>query len=238
MANSDPSIAPAAGRLPRSVRADRAFAWYAEALRLFKRHPFRFAALSLAIVAVELLLDLVPVLGRPAGNVLVPILACSLIYASLATDRNDHPRLVHLAAPFAAPVAGIAAILVASLSVFAVEWVVAWHLAGVNLLSSTDRQSLSPLAIVTVYGIGVAVSLPLTLVPLLALFEQARLRDAFAGSVAAFSRNVPAFALYGALSIALLGFAFITYGLGLLLVLPLWAASSYVAWKELFVVEG
>jgi len=105
-------------------------------------------------------------------------------------------------------------------------------------LSSTDRESLSPLAIVTVYGIGVTVSLPLTLVPLLALFEQASLRDAFAGSVAAFSRNVPAFALYGALSIALLGFAFITYGLGLLLVLPLWAASSYVAWKELFAVES
>ena len=74
--------------------------------------------------------------------------------------------------------------------------------------------------------------------PLFALFEQASLRDAFAGSFAAFFRNLPAFALYGALSIALLGFAFITFGVGLVIALPLWAASSYVAWKHLFGVDG
>jgi uncharacterized membrane protein len=238
MAFSDPSTASHDVREPRTVRADRAFVWYAEAMRLFKRHPARFGGLALAIVVVELLLDLVPVVGRPTGNVVVPLLACSLLYASLAIDRGDPPRWVHLVAPFAAPVASLAAILLASFAVFAVEWLVAWHVTGVNLLSAADKQSLSPLAIFAIYGAGVAVSLPLTLVPLLALFEQASLRDAFAGSLAAFLRNVPAFSLYGALSIALLGFAFITYGLGLLIALPLWAASSYIAWKQLFGIEG
>jgi hypothetical protein len=183
-------------------------------------------------------LDLIPVVGRPAANVLVPLIACSLLFASLATDRGDRPRLVHLVAPFAAPVASIAAILLASFAVFAVEWFVAWHVTGVNLLSAADKQNLSPLAIFAIYGAGVAVSLPLTFVPLLALFEQASLRDSFAGSFAAFLRNVPALTLYGALSIALLGFAFITYGLGLSITLPLWAASSYVAWKQLFGIDG
>jgi hypothetical protein len=238
MALSDPSTASSYLREPRAVRAERAFAWYAEAMRLFKRHPLRFAMLAIAIVGVELLLDLVPVVGRPASNVLVPLIACSLWFASLATDRGDAPRFVHLVAPFAAPVAGIAAILLASFAVFGVEWLVAWHITGANLLSADDKQSLGPVAIFAIYGAGVAVSLPLTLVPLFALFEQASLRDAFAGSLAAFQRNIPAFALYGALSIALLGFAFITYGLGLLIALPLWAASSYVAWKNLFGIEG
>jgi uncharacterized membrane protein len=79
--------------------------------------------------------------------------------------------------------------------------------------------------------------LPLTLVPLLALFEGMSTRDAFASSLAAFFRNLPAFALYGALSIALLGIGFVTRGLALLIVMPLWAASSYAAWKDLYRVE-
>ena len=238
MVEPDRSTATRLGREPRAVRADRAFSWYAEAMRLFKRHPLRFAGLSVAIVVAELLLSLIPVAGRPLANMLVPLIACSLLYATLATDRGDRPRLAHLIAPFALPIGGMAAVLLASFAVFGVEWLVAWHLAGSNLLAVDGERALGPLTALAVYGSGVAVSLPLTFVPLLALFEQASVRDAFAGSAAAFLRNLPAFALYGALSVALLGLAFITMGLGLAIALPLWAASSYAAWKNLFGLEG
>lgn len=217
--------------------ANAALAWYADALRLFKRQPLRFAGLASGIVAVEIALDLVPVVGRAAGNVLVPLLACSLLFAALAVDRDDRPRFVHLVAPFAAPFTSVAAILLSSFIVLAVEWLVAYHVADVNLFSSSDRRAITPLAIFAIYGAGVVASLPLTMVPLLALFEQVSVRDAFMQSAAAFSRNVPAFAMYGAFSMALLGFAFITSGLGLLLALPLWAISSYCAWKDLFGVR-
>jgi uncharacterized membrane protein len=43
--------------------------------------------------------------------------------------------------------------------------------------------------------------------------------------------------VYGALSLALLLFGLLTSGIGLLLVLPWWAASSYAAWKDIFGVE-
>jgi uncharacterized membrane protein len=39
--------------------------------------------------------------------------------------------------------------------------------------------------------------------------------------------------LYGLLSYALLVLGLLTLGLGLLIVLPLWATSSYVAWRDL-----
>jgi uncharacterized membrane protein len=164
----------------------------------------------------------------------VPLFACSLLYASLACDRDDRPRLAHLLAPFAAPVGAVGAIIAASLTVFGAEWLVAWKLAGINLLEAREVRDLGAATLLSIYGAGVAVSLPLTLVPLLAMFEGASAREAFAASAAAFARNVPAFLLYGALSIALLGLAFVTLGLGLLIVLPLWAASSYAAWKDLF----
>ena len=167
----------------------------------------------------------------------MPLAACSLLYASLAVDRGERPRLAHFIAPFAAPAVSMAAVLLASFVVFAVEWLVNWHLTGTNLLAIEEPGSVGLLDTVAVYVAGVVVSLPLTLVPLFALFEQVTVREAFERSLAAFFRNVPAFALYGALSVALLGLAFITLGYGLVIAMPLWAASSYVAWKNLFGID-
>jgi uncharacterized membrane protein len=221
-------------REARSVGADRAFAWYSEAMRLFKRHPLRLAGLALVVFLGEIVLSAIPTVGLPATKVVVPLLACSLLYATLAVDRGERPRFAHLAAPFAAPLQAIAAVIVAGLAVFAVEWLVGWQVGGVNLLAATDLRELPARAVIAIYASGVAVSLPLTLVPMLALFEGAGTREAFATSAAAFFKNMPAFLLYGALSVALLGLAFVTLGLALLVVLPLWAASSFAAWKDLY----
>jgi len=186
------------------------------------------------VIAAELLLGLIPVVGRPLGNIVVPILACGLLYASLAADRGDRPRAAHLVAAFAAPVAPLGAVILSSLAVFLAEWAIAWQVAGVNLLATGSDQVLAVEELLLVYAAGVAVSLPLTLVPLVALFEGAGVAEAFAASIAAFRGSVGAFLLYGALSLALLGLAVVTMGIILPVVLPLWAASSYVAWKDLF----
>jgi len=234
MPDPEPPAPSPAARDPRSVGASAAFAWYSEALRLFKRRPFGFAGLSVVIMAAELAIGLIPVIGRPLTNVVVTLMASSLLFASLATDRDDRPRLAHLVAPFAAPVDAIAAVLLASLSVFLAEWLIAWYAVGVNLMTDRDPATFGLGALFAVYTAGVVVSLPLTLVPMLAFFEQASVKDAFAASVAAFTRNVPAFLLYGALSVALLGMGVVTMGLAFPIVLPVWAASSYAAWKDLY----
>jgi len=161
----------------------RAFEWYREALRLFKRHPVAFIALAVAVIAAELLLGVIPVVGRPLANIVVPIIACGLLYASLAADRGERPRAAHLIAAFAAPVASLGAVILASLVVFLAEWVIGWQLAGVNLLATDDSHALSAGEVLLVYTAGVAVSLPLTLVPVVALFEGAGVADSFAASV-------------------------------------------------------
>ena len=230
---SDAPGPPPAPRAIRSVPAGRAFEWYGEAMRLFNRHPLRFVGLAVAVIAAELLLGAIPVAGRPLGNVVVPILACGLLYASLAVDRGDRPRAAHLVAPFAAPAGALAAVILSSLVVFLAEWVLAWRAAGVNLLDSGSEAELSVGDVMLVYTAGVAVSLPLTLVPMVALFEGAGVGAAFGTSINAFRRNVRAFAVFGAAALVLLGFAIATMGILLPVVLPLWAASSYAAWKDL-----
>ena len=218
----------------RTVRADRAFAWYSEAMRLFKRHPIGFVLLAMAVVILQYVLLLIPLVGTSAANVLVPIFASSLLFAALAVDRGDRPRAMHLVAPFAAPVQALATLIAATLIVSGAEWLVAWHFASANILSLDDLIGMSVRDHVLMYATGAVVALPLTLVPLFAFFEGASMRDSFAWSVQAFVRNVPAFLLYAGLSIALLGIVVVTQDIARPLVLPLWVASSYAAWKDLF----
>jgi uncharacterized membrane protein len=68
---------------------------------------------------------------------------------------------------------------------------------------------------------------------MVALLEGAGVRESFAASVAAFRGSVLAFLVFGAAALVLLGFALATAGILLPVVLPLWAAASYAAWKDL-----
>lgn len=194
-----------------------------------------FCALALVVLAANLALNLVPMVGIVLAQLLLPLLECSLLYASLAADRGDRPRIAHLIAVVGATPAALAAVIAAGLIVFAVEALVAQAVGGINMLSpASNAASISGTALVATYAAGIAASLPLTFVPFAVLFDGAGFRDAFAHSAAAFARNPVPLAFYGALSFALLMLGLATSGLGLLLALPWSAASSYAAWKDIF----
>jgi uncharacterized membrane protein len=158
-----------------------------------------------------------------------------MLYASLAADRGEGPRMKHLLAPFAAPANAQVAVVLAGLLTFAAEAFSAMQLAGANLfLPARDVDNLPMRVVVAIYAAGMVTSLPLTFVPLAALFDGEDLRAAFAASVRAFARNVPALALYAGISLVLLLLGLATMGVGLVLVLPWMAAASYAAWKDIF----
>ena len=204
-------------------------------MRLWKRGPVMFGVLALVVLATNLALNLVPVAGVVLAQLLLPLLECGLLYASLAADRGERPRLRHLVAVAGAPPRALAAVVAAGLIVFATEAVVAQAIGGINLLSPAgNAESISGGALVGTYAAGIAVSLPLTFVPFAALFDGAGFRAAFAQSGAAFARNPAPLFLYGALSFVLLMLGLATSGLGLLLALPWSAAASYAAWKDVF----
>ncbi|HET6801845.1 MAG TPA: hypothetical protein VFI50_04300 [Casimicrobiaceae bacterium] len=227
-----------AARVIRSVPAAHASAWYAEAMRLWKRGPVVFTLLALIVLAVNLLLNLLPVAGVALAQVVLPLLECGLLYACLAADRGDRPRLSHLFAFVGAPWRAQAAVVAAGLMIFGVQALVAQGFGGINLLTPANAADpISGGALVVTYAAGIAVSLPLTYVPFAALFDGAGFRRAFAQSAEAFTRNLRPLVVYGALSLALLLLGLATSGLGLLLALPWSAAASYASWKDVFDVS-
>jgi len=217
------------------VPADHAFGWFRDAMRLWKQAPATFAAIAVVVLVTSIALEPVPIAGLVAANVVAPVLACGLYYACLAADRNDRPRFTHIAAVFAAPLRALAAVVAASLIALAAEAFTAWQLAGVNLLLPVPENANLPIeTIIAVHAVSIAASLPLTFVPMAALFDGEGVRRAFALSARAFAMNVPALTLLAAYSFVLLMLGLATMGVGLVLALPWIAAASYAAWKDIF----
>ena len=233
-----PMVSPPAHLEPRAVPWQNALRWYEEAMRLVKRAPAMWAALALLTLAAEFALQAVPDFGPTLGKIVVPLVACGLIVAAAAVDRGARPAFAHLLLAFRAPVPAIAAIVGSSLVSFAAEAIAAWWIADVNLLATDPAASdLTTTAVGGIYAIGILASLPVTFVPFHALFEGVAPGVAFRASFDAFAQNTPPLLAYAAASFLLLGFGLATMGFGLILVLPLWAASSYAAWKDVFAVQ-
>lgn len=236
--STDPGSPPEPPRRVRSVRTvdlPRAFEWYAEAMRLWRRGPLTFSALALAILGANVALELLPRAGVVAAQMVLPLLECGLLYASLAVDRGDRPRLRHLVAVVGARPAAIAAVVVAGTLVFGVEAIVALEAGGIDLLApGSSAAEIAPGSLLVIYAAGMLASLPLTFVPFAALFDGLGFRDAFAASFEAFTRNVLPLVAWGALSFVLLIVGLLSSGVGLLLALPWSAAASYAAWKDIF----
>jgi len=226
-------------REPRGVPARHALAWFADAMRLWKRGPATFAGIAFVTMALTILLEPVPVAGFIAANIVAPLVAAGMLYASFAADRGDVPRMRHAIAAFSANPVAQACVVLSGLVAFAAEAWIAWALASVNLLlPAAGAVDLPPAIIATIYAAGILASLPMTFVPFAALFDDNGMRDAFAVSVQAFARNVAPLLLFAALSFVLLVLGLTTFGVGLVLVLPWIAAASYAAWKDIFALDG
>ena len=223
---------------PRIVPWQHALAWYEDAMRLFKRGPWTWAALAVITMLTELALRLVPGVGPLLSEIVVPLVACGLIFAAADADRGAAPAIGHIAITFRAPVAAQAAIVASALVTFAAEALAAWWIADANLLGPAGMPADIRLpAVIGVYAIGFLASLPVMFVPLHVLLENVPPGAAFAASWQAFLLNTWPLIAYAAASLVLLAFGLATMGLGLVIALPLWFASSYAAWKDIFGVR-
>jgi len=233
-----PDDVPRAHLASRAVPWRHAFAWYEAAMRLVKQRPGTWALLAVLTLAAEFVLEAMPGVGPTLGKIVVPLVACGMLYAAAAADRGAKPTLLYAVTAFRAPTPAILAVVATGALTFAAEALTAWWVAGVNLLSpDPSGDELSTTAIAGIYAIGILASLPLTFVPFHVLFERVAPGAAFAASWNGFVQNTLPLLVYAAVSLVLLGFGLLTMGLGLVLVLPLWAASSYAAWKDIYDVH-
>jgi uncharacterized membrane protein len=201
---------------------------------MFKRAPLRWCVLGAITLGSELLLEGVPGIGAAAAAVIVPVVECGMLLGAAAVDRAAPLEIRFAWAAFKAPVPGLAAIVLSALFVSATESLVAYALTGANLLVDPSDARITPSALLVVGAAATLASLPFVFVPLAVLLEHAAFGHAFATSARAFSLNLAPLLLFGVLSLALIMIGLMAFWVGLIAVLPLLAAASYAAWKDIY----
>ena len=201
--------------------------------------PAPSAASRSSVLVASVALEPVPIAGFVAANVVAPLLACGLLYASLAADRGDRPRIAHLVAVFAAPLPAQVAVVAAGLVPVAAEIWIAAQVAGVNLalpaagsvaavggrdprhLRRGHRGRRCPSRSCRWSRCSTA-----SRSAACSRCRRARSRSTFR-----------ALGAYACIAFALLLVGIATSGVALVLVLPWIAAASYAAWKDVFGVK-
>ena len=235
-----------------AVAAGRGASWWSEGWRFFTAAPAIWLVITVLYVAIMLGLSLLPVIGQIASMLLHPALSAGLVLGCRAQDRGGELTVGHLFAGFGDR---LSALVVLALLYFA-GWVAICMVAFALLLGVIGAGSIGALLSGDVLGAGYALlgalSLGVLVVGLVALLFAIPLLMAFwfapalvvlrgeeplAAMKASFNAcllNVPPFLVYGLLGLLFAILATIPFGLGWFVLAPVYAATIYASYKDIF----
>ena len=259
MADFTPSNAPlpspASGSFaqrPLAVPAGRGMTWWSEGWRLFAAAPMIWIAITVILFVVMLLVGFIPILGTVATTLLGPVFAGGVMIGCRSLDHGGELKIEHLFAGFSdrlAPLMIVGAIyLVGSFLIVMIVlagMAAAIGFGGISALLSGD-PSHAALAILTGFGFGALLALLVGFllgIPLMMAFWFApalvvfRNEEPWSAMKSSFSASLvdwlPMF-VYGLVGIALAIVASIPLMLGWLVLAPVFAASVYASYKDIF----
>jgi len=235
-----------------AVDASNGKAWWSEGWRLFTASAGVWVAITVLYVVVMVMLALIPVLGSLATTLLAPVFAAGVLSGCRALDRGGELTIGHLFAGFSERLGPLMIVgLLYLLGSFVIVVVVAGLLfatvgmTGIGALLTGDPLQAGVAALAAL-GIGamLAVLIGLLLgIPLMMAFWFApalvALRNdepvaAMKASFDACLRNMLPMLVYSLLGLVFAIAASIPFGLGWLVLAPVFAASVYASYKDIF----
>jgi uncharacterized membrane protein len=219
------------------VTAWRAFRWLADGLQLLRRSPVVLVGLCLAMMATELAIQQLPVLGVVASKLIVPCLGVGLWLAVDRLARSERPRAAALLEGFRAEHRGAAIASVATtLILFATQVLNAMLLGGASGADViTGEIAPDTLDVRFVLVMLLPACVPLLLLGFatpLAAFERMRPLAAIRRSVQIVSRAPAAFGVFLVAHVVLLAVGLVLV-IPLVFVLPWMLTASYAAYRDM-----
>ncbi len=247
----DPAAAPPPPG-PAKVAIGNGTAWWGEGWRLFAVAPWLWIAITVLFCVIMIMLHFIPMLGALATTLLAPVLTGGVLSGFRAVDRGEALTINHLFASFSdrlTPLlivgllylAGSFAIMAAVLTIL----VAAIGMSGIGAFLSGDPLEAG-YALLATFGIGAMLALLLGLLlgiplmmaywfaPALVVFRNAEPWAAMMSSFRASLANVMPMLIYSLLGLVFAFVASIPFGLGWLVLLPVFAGSVYASYKDIF----
>jgi uncharacterized membrane protein len=240
-AGTEPQSGTAAVGEPRAVGAGRGLAWLAEGWALFLRAPLIWIAVSVIAIIVFMALAFIPVIGQLGTTLLSVLFAGGLMVGCRRLDRGGELTVGHLFAGFQthlSPLLVIGALYLAALFLLLLMlFLVGGGAAFAVVWGRGDAGDAFGAALIT-FLVAALVMIPLTMAvwfsPGLVTLHDVPPIEAMKLSFRGCIRNILPFLVYGVLMLILAIVASIPFGLGWLVVLPMFAGSIYASYKDIF----
>jgi uncharacterized membrane protein len=230
---------------PRSVSAGKGIDWIPAGWRLFTPAWLMWIVSILVLVVLAIVVNLVPVIGGLAFQVLNPVFAAGFVVACRAVEKGGEFEIEHLFAGFKHQFANLAIVglllLAGWVAIFlVVAAIVGFGIFGI-LMSGGDAVTAIAASGMSI-ALGLLVMLAL-MVPLMMFYwfapalvimhgtpPIAALKASFSGCL----RNMVPFLVWGLVMTVLCLVLLIPFGLGMLVWIPLAITSSYAAYRDIY----
>ena len=241
-----PIPAPAFNGNSRVVAAGNAFEWLAQGWALFVVNPGIWIALTVVLLVVFLGLNIVPLVGTLAANLLTPVLGAGMLLACRKAATGEMPEIADLFTGFSRNTSNLVMLGVLYMAAMLIIFAVAVVLGGGSLISALMMGHPGGLGLA--FGglllamlLSLALSVPLFMAiwfaPALVLFNNMAPVDALKASFNACLKNVLPFLVYSLIVMVLMFFAALPVGLGFLVLIPVLSGSVYASYRDIFVAN-
>jgi hypothetical protein len=225
------------------IPASRGAAWLAEAFRLFRAAPFAWIALCAGWISITLALILIPIVGGVLANFLQPVFFASFAVVAYRQGAGERILMGDLFIGFKHNVRALvnlgALLLLAEIAIFALMAVLGLPLGGTPEGRFTIEDYLEQLKgrewiLLTGFLLTVAIKGTVWFAPPLIAFHGMATVQAIRWSLYACVSNLGAMVAYGATLFAVFFVALLPWALGLIVVIPVMAISTYIGYRDVF----
>ena len=231
----------------RKLGAGQGWQWVKEGFLLFRKSPLIWIVLCMILTGIGLTLSLIPIAGEIALYLASPLFAAGLMQGCRDLEAGGELELAHLFLGFRRDAGQLVRIggvyLFGQILILGI--MVAFGGEAMEKLflgtSDIDLAALPPAEtsrVMFALLVGMAVSVPLMMMiwfaPLLVIFRGLQAKDAMQLSFVACLGNMRPFLVFGSVFLFLAFLSGITFGLGLLLTIPLIFTSTYASYRDIF----
>jgi uncharacterized membrane protein len=225
------------------VAASRGAVWLAEAFGLFRRKPTAWIGLCMGWIVITFGLIMVPFVGGVIANFLQPAFFASFAIAAHRQTQGEPVVMGDLFNGFRRNLRSLvnlgAVLLIAEIAIFALMALLGLPMAGAEDGSFTMSEYVQLLKgkewiLAVGFLLTVIVKGALWFAPPLIAFHDMTTSHAIRWSAYAALANLGAMMVYGAVLLAIFFLGLLPWALGLLVVIPVMAISTYIGYREVF----
>jgi len=236
---------------PQTVPMASGARWFADGWHTFRSKPGLWLLLIVVYIAIAFVLNLIPLVGGPAFNLIAPGLAAGMLYVAHEVRTGGDPQIANLFFPLRDTNKRGAMLTLGALSLGAVILAqvvlllaVGGSMGAAGMSSAAQGESAdlamgavgvgAILGILVALAIGVLLALAMLYGVPLVLFTRTRVVEALKASLRAVRMNIPAVLVFGLIYLVLAIIATIPFGLGFLILGPVTFGAVYASFREVF----